>query len=384
MTEAVSAGDAGGSAGPRRASIAGRVAFYVLFAIVDVLAMSKEAFTMGLYLLVLPALVLAAVHWGFLLIPLVDWPLTAWRRTRSARLAAFWFCAALIVPVGVPATLNLLQATAFALDRMGDIEPKQAFAPAGPVLVVGDCGEVCADLFRSGTFTHLLHRSAGPPRDWRDGSVTRADLKLTSTHCPPRRRPGEAVSLLRDPPGWCIVTRGIEHPSFSAVIRLEGYEYSPTPRRRRIEIYACNARCRLIARQTERRGSRLATPLQIVYRGDSLYLDPQFRRVARRTGDADPARVIGVALGVPRGPGKPRLGEDPVWAAQAQTLQASEETLRRTQSELERRIRHARDRADELAAAQRSAREVDATRNRQQPCRPSQFDDGRTFGASCR
>ncbi|HEX2560585.1 hypothetical protein [Phenylobacterium sp.] len=384
MTQDLSAGAM--APARRRGAIADRVIFYAAFAVVDWIAMSAEAFTLGLYLLLIPGLLLMVVHWAFLILPLIDWPLTAWRRTRRRRWVAAWLAAALVVPVGVPTSLNLIQAASVAIDRSGDVMLAEPFRPAGPVLVAGDCGAECVRLLREGTFERLLHIQ-GPRRgaaDWRDGLVTYASLRFASTYCE-QRRPDASVSRLQSHPGWCAVSRTVENPRFSAVIRLEGFGGSPPSERRRVEVWACTDRCRMIARQTERRGARLSVPLLIGYpQGRHIYtIDPQFRRLPFVDGDADPARIIAQALGVRAGTG-PRLGEDPAHAAHIHALTRASKVLERLQKEADRQTRAAEFRRERLeAAAERRRAEARAKAIREKPCRRTVPDKPGIFGTAC-
>lgn len=384
MTQDLSAG---AMAPPRRRGAVGnRAIFYAALAVVDWIAMSAEAFTLGLYLLLIPGLLLMVVHWAFLVLPLVDWPLTAWRRTRRRRWAAAWFLAALVVPIGVPTSLNLFQAASVAIDRSGDTMPAEPFRAPGPILVAGDCGAECVRLLREGTFERLLHIES-PGRgaaDWRDGSVRYASLRYASTYCD-RRRPDGSVSRLQSHPGWCTVSRTVENPRFSAVVRLEGIGGSPPGERRRVEVWACTDRCRMIARQTERRGARLSVPLLIDYpQGRHIYtIDPQFRRPPFVSGDADPARIVAQALGARPGTG-PRLGEDPAHAAHVHALTRASKALERVRKEADRQAWAAKLHREELeAAAERRRIEARAKANREKPCRRTVPDKPGIFGTFC-
>lgn len=344
-----------------RRPIARRVVFYLLFALVTAITMSREAFTLGLYLLVIPALAMVAIQWAFLVLPLVDWPLTAWRRTRSPKWVGAWFGAALVWPLGFPTAANLWQEARAAAGRVGDQPPARLAAFDGPILISGDCGAECTRLVTGGTVERVLraeHYGMGERYnyDWRDGSHPSARLSYASTYCDEDRR--EKLSALPDQPGWCLVERVIEAPVFGAVIHFEGYYGTGRNHgRRRIEVWKCEPQCHLVARQTEFKLRRFAVPLRIAYSGDGMYIDPDFERVPIRRGDADPARVVAAALGLHQRQGPPRLGEDPVVAAREEAAFRTAEANRKAREEVERLARLAQSNRERAAELARMARE---------------------------
>jgi hypothetical protein len=373
-----------------RRFIARRAVFYLLFALVTAFTMSRDVFTLGLYMLVIPALAMAAIHWAFLVLPLIDWPLAAWRRTRSLKWTGAWFAAALVFPLGFPIAANLAQEARAAAGRVGDKPPARVAAFNGPILIAGDCGAECTRLVTGGTVERVLHAEHhGMGKDynldWRDGGYPRARLKFASTYCDKDRR--DKVFELRDHPGWCLVERTIEKPVFGAVIHFEGYYGTSRNRgRRRIEIWTCEARCQLAARQTEFKLRRFAVPLRIAYPSDGPSVDPQFERVAVQRGDADPARVIKAALGLEYREGPPRLGEDPIAAAGEEAAFWAAEADRKTREEAERLARLAesdRERAADLAAR---ARERELLRRNREPRNRGCVtrESAGTFSASCK
>src|SRR3954466_9639102 len=99
---------AAGSAAPQAtAVIARRAVFYLLFGLLTAFTMNRDVFTLGVYLLVIPALLMVVIQWAFLILPVIDWPLAAWRRTGRLGWAGAWLLAALILPVGFPVAANL-------------------------------------------------------------------------------------------------------------------------------------------------------------------------------------------------------------------------------------------------------------------------------------
>ncbi len=374
-----------------RPPIARRVVFYLLFALLTTISMSREAFTLGLYLLVIPALAMVAIQWAFLVLPLVDWPLTAWRRTRSPKWVGAWFAAALVLPLGFPIAANLWQEARAAAGRVGD-KPAARLAAfnGGAILISGDCGAECTRLVTGGTVERVLqaeHYGMGERYnfDWRDGSYPSARLSYASTYCDEDRR--DRLSKLPDQPGWCLVGRTVEAPVFGAVIHFEGYYGTGRNHgRRRIEVWKCEEQCQLVARQTEFKLRRFAVPLRIAYSGDGMYIDPDFERVAIQRGDADPARVIAAALGLHQRQGPPRLGEDPVVAAREEAAFRTAEANRKAREEIERLERLAqsdRERAAELA---KIAREREILQQSRAPRRGDcvMTEDAGIFSTACK
>ncbi len=359
-------GTASGREPNARSSVASRVVFYVLFGLVTAFTMSPGVFTLGLYLLVIPAVVMVAIQWAFLILPLVDWPLTAWRQTRSLRWAGVWLVAALVLPVGFPIAANLWQELRAAAGRVGDKQPAAPTAANGTILISGDCGAECTRLVTGGTVERVLHaehHGLGEryDRQWQDGGHRSALLIYASTYCEKDRR--DRIVELRDHAGWCLVERTIETPEFGAVIHFEGYYGTNRNRgRRQIEVWTCDERCQLVARRTEFKLRRFAVPLRIAYPGNGMYIDPEFQRVAVQRGDADPASVIKAALGLDLRDGPPRLGEEPNVAAPDEVAFRAAEAHRKAREETERLARLAesnRARAADLAeiAREREIRE---------------------------
>jgi hypothetical protein len=371
-------------------SVARRLVFYPLFALVTAITMSPGVFTLGLYLLVLPALTMGVIQWAFLVLPLIDWPLTAWRRTQRLELAGIWFAAALVIPLGFPVAANLLQEARAAAGRAGDASPAAPAAFNGPILISGDCGSECTRLVTGGTVERVLqaqHYGQGERynRDWEDGHYSSAELRYASTYCDKDRR--DKVFELREHPGWCLVQRTIERPAFGGVIHFEGY-YGTNRNlgRRRIEVWICESRCRLVARQSEFKQRRFVVPLRIAYPGGGAYIDPEFERVAVQRGDADPARVIKAALGLEYRDGPPRLGENPSAAAREEAAFRGAEAERKAREESERLARLAESNRERAAGLAKIAREREILRQNRAARRR---DCGMTerhgvFSAACR
>jgi hypothetical protein len=375
--------------GARRA-IARRVVFYLLFALVTAFTMSKDVFTLGLYLLVVPALVMMAIQWAFLILPLIDWPLTAWRLTHSGKWTAAWFAAAIILPVGFPIAADLAQEARAAIGRLGDKAPAAPATIGGPILISGDCGDQCTRLVRGGAVERVLqaeYHGEGKRYDrrWQSGRYPRATLKLASTYCDKDRR--DRVFELRDHPGWCLVERPVEAPRFAAVIHFEGYYGTNRNHgRRRIEVWRCAERCRLVARRTEFRLRPFAVPLRIAYPGGGTYVDPQFKRIAVQRGDADPVAMIKAALGLQMRDGAPRLGEDPFAAARDEAAFRAAEAQARAREETERLARLAASNREREAQLAKIAREREAAQKAREPhprdCVMTQ--SGGVFRSSCK
>jgi hypothetical protein len=325
---------------------------------------------------------MAAIQWAFLVVPLIDWPLAAWRHTRSRNWTAVWFAGALVFPLGFPIAANAWQEGRATAGRAQDKAPTASAPLNGTILISGDCGAQCTRLVRGGTVDRLLHaehHGLGKryDRDWQSGHYRSAQLVFASTYCDRER--ADRVFDLRDQPGWCLVERTIDDPKFSAVIHFEGYYGTNRNRgRRRIEVWRCDKRCRLVARQTEFKQRRFAVPLRIAYPGGSE-IDPQFARIAVQRGDADPARVIEAALGLAVRDGPPRPGEDPDVAAREAAAFRAAEADRKAREEADRLARLAQSNQEREAQLAQIARDREI-RQRNRALRSSGCETSETGG----
>jgi hypothetical protein len=313
-----------------------RIAAYLVLAVLDAIAMDGDSFTLAIWLFVLPSFFLVAVQWLFLYLPLIDWPLVAWRRTHKAHWVLIWLGLAMVVPVGAPLAFNLVQGAAIGIDRWGDSLPQAATKPAAPLLIAGRCGSECSRLLESGAVSQVYQTlptfSGKPDRGWIDGSIPYATLKFASTYCD-RDRPRH-VTALNDRPGWCLVSSTVGRPVFHTVIYFEGFDRPGDKGRRRIEVWTCPSQCTLIARQTEYRERRFHVPLLVDYKNRGERIEPEFRRVAFVKGMSDPAFTLRESLNLAPDVGAPRLGEDPDLQRSLDARAAADKAARKAQEKI--------------------------------------------------
>lgn len=289
-----------------------RIAFYAALALLAAVAMSEDAFTAGLWMLVIPGLFLALAQWAFIYLPLIDWPLTAWRRTRKVRWVAVWLCLGAIIPLWAPLAINLTQMANAAIVHAGDELPAAPAKVNGPILFAGDCGDYCSTLVATGALPEILRNDSSPfgkrSGEWRYGEVLGADRIFASTYCERDRR-GRLLRVNDD--GWCLISTVQQRTRVGAVVALRGFSHTRGARDRLIEVWTCPDRCQRVARQSEVHRSLLALPLRIHYARDQYSVDPQFARTPLDWGSADFGRTLQRTLGLPATGSGPTLGEDP-------------------------------------------------------------------------
>lgn len=311
-----------------------RVVFYAILLALNVLAMSEGLFTIALWMMVLPIIPLLIIQWATLYLPLIDWPLTAWKHTRNLGLTAAWLGAALVLPLGVPVAFNLWQLSLSALALSGDRTPELKPVPQS-ILITGECGQHCLALIKTGAVA-TQYRDETDTGDWKTGSLPRTRQVFASTYCDKGR--SDRVDPLRDQPGWCIVNKSVEQASFDTVVRFAGFGNLAKPSEpRRIEVWRCENGCRLVARRTERQILRMAAPLTVAYpNAHEFSLDPQWRRKRVVMGDADPLRVLPQLLAVDMSAGRPIRGENTSLARMFEETRQARELADRQLEELKR------------------------------------------------
>jgi hypothetical protein len=244
----------------------------------------------GLFLLVVPGLLMLAAPYLLLYLPMVDLPLFALRAAGARWLAAMALLAASLPALATPYIVDQWLADDPRLATAGDVAPTPTpFRPRriavyrdpGP----GRCGWLCARLIGGGSMRELLilhdGRKAGDPKTAllvRPMRARRCDLI------------GEA---LPGRPGWCAVIRPAPDARYDTLVEFgvfpdtksaqsvaaapfatlpaqaepgEGFDLmrwldKPT-QWSRITVWTCDTGCRLAARQTFADQGPLRTPLQ--------------------------------------------------------------------------------------------------------------------------
>jgi hypothetical protein len=306
------AGDPGVPPGAGRV-VGRRVAFYAAVTVLAALGSIPVALIYGLMFFIAPAFLFMGAAYVLLYLPVVDWPLAAWRATRRPGVALAWLALALTLPCWTPLIANrLYDAEAEALLRH-EMRPPAPVAVRHILIVESErCGEACRALLWSGAADHVL----GVDR-WRmNDPLDRAELYTTA------RGAACGAEPVASREGFCIVGRTISNPTFDAVIttpyvprlgrernRWAHLPVAPAPDSR-LTLFRCDSECRPVASLSEVEGEKFAWPLGVhfVMQGLDSSFGMHVNKRPARWGDGDPASALKVAYGLDAAGFDPRPG----------------------------------------------------------------------------
>lgn len=235
------AGSGEGAGGGRRRfpSILIRVGLYLALVILTLLALNPVVLLLSMFMLIVPALILMAAPWVLIYLPLVDWPLTAWRLTRNPAVSLAWLSAALVLPLGVPLVANAFLDTEAAGLAQVDNRPAAPLR-AGDTLFIhgepGECGRLCQALLWSGATDHVLVAFGG--------MMGLEDVDRATLYTVSQGAACQDPHIARVRNGYCLVPRPVTHPTFNRAIGVSTTYFSRGPDRpglgfrRPVRIYA--------------------------------------------------------------------------------------------------------------------------------------------------
>jgi hypothetical protein len=311
-----------------RRMIQRRLVFYGILTALAACGLIPGLITLGFLAFFLPGLILLIAPYVWLYLPLIDWPIMAWRATGKPAMALLGLGLAMVIPVGAPLLADAAAERAVREDiakapesavsqalaqTMPVGEPSARPGPVTNIMVVDDpggCGQVCQSLLWSGAVDHVIGD------DEKVFGATNAILYTVGEGeaCKPPTSPMPPSPVVERRNNYCILYRDIENPTYDAVVdRVETSPGLPWDKDRSeawvVSARRCDAICHTIL---SRRGGRvhpLKAPLGLHLESRSawavgLYLD----RNSVEIGDADAGAVLKAAFGLDTSGFHPRPG----------------------------------------------------------------------------
>jgi hypothetical protein len=293
------------------------IRFYIVLTILAFLGVTTLAVTLATWLFVLPALVLMASTWLWLYLPIIHWPVVAWRTSGQLRWTLAALLAALVVPVGLPLIEDGLTELSVQRETANDQASAKLANPPESIALegAGICDGLCENLLSSGAADHVLL-----DKGTADGLITQAMLvvPVRAEHC--SALPGGTGRPLTGSPGWCAWSRFVKHPHYDAVIDEELgafdqsllFPFDPSSiaasRVDRIVVWSCPSECSLLVRRTKVSYVKLRWPLRVEYTSEYLTVHPSIAMVMAERGGIDPLAALKQSLGLDFSRGTPRPG----------------------------------------------------------------------------
>jgi hypothetical protein len=268
-------------------SIKGRFVLYGSLAAIALLTFSDEFlssifFDLGIaYLVGIPAWYLLTY------LPLIDWPLLAWRRTQKRSWVLIGLCLALVMPVGLPLIVGI-QKRFIALVRIQEFQLEDKplsippFKPASILILDGrnlnqstrPCGELCRALVWSGEVQRIV-----VVPDFPENGVLKNALEYRidqDSACAGKRTEDHRRNK-------CILGAKVDRQQFDAAITLRRF-YDPslqvyhsrpaTAFEQQVRLYDCRKKCVLVAAQATATGQRLGFPFGVAFKLEYPPLQP--------------------------------------------------------------------------------------------------------------